>query len=271
MNLKLVESESEKAKEATGGGGSRQKEKPVSTENPHIGNPEDGLELDRSAEEEEIDFPMYFSNPGVKYPVLPSVVSQGPGFTALQTGDLQGEYRAIQDSLVRQRLPNDLKFNNNQSGITSASKDTANAPATSAKYVESILKIVTNIQTGLSQSNRYSPWNDVEYLLVCALALMRFLQEDFCSLAVYGHYGTRAQSFYKSFRSGTSNLTPSMIKAVKIAATLASIPPEAPAGRERSFRSQNNRFRGGNNFRGRFRGRGGYQNNYDGNNTGFRP
>ena len=84
---------------------------------------------------------------GVPQSVTPSLYNpQGGGFGAIPTDEIQQEFRAVADTLARQHLPQDLKFNGLNAGIKSSSREAPNALCTSAQYVETCLKLGFMIQ-----------------------------------------------------------------------------------------------------------------------------
>ena len=172
--------------------------------------------------------------------------------------DLQAEFQSIKDSVVRQKLPKDLKFNGSSKGIKNQVKDVAKAYATSGKFLETSIKIASNIQLSKDDEN-YDVSSDIDDLLICLIAHMRVVQEEHCMLSVGGNYGPRTQQIFRSIHSNPSQYTPSVIEELRTSATLAALPPEfnnpnnGPGfrpGRDRDFRGG---FRS-NGFRGRGRG-----------------
>ena len=115
------------------------------------------------------------------------------GFSVIQSGDLQAEYVAIRDSLMRQKLPKDLRFTGSVKGIKSQNKDTAKAYSVSGRFIETCLKLVTNIQSTRDvQCSEVA--EEVDDLLICLIAHLRVVQEEHCMLAVGGNYGPRTSN-----------------------------------------------------------------------------
>ena len=129
-----------------------------------------------------------------KDPSVPPVASRASrGCTAsLRTEDLEAGYKLIVDDLAKQQLPPELKFNGSKAVITSTVRDTATVISTSAKYVETSFKILSNIQSALCVPGceGCEPTNQVEDLWITLYAHMRYLQEHFATLAVI-HYGIK--------------------------------------------------------------------------------
>ena len=192
------------------------------------------------------------------------------GFAAIQSDDLSSEYQSICESLVRQRLPKDLKFSGSTKGIKSQFKDAAKVLISSGKYLETSLKLAFNIQASRDMPG-YNPYNDVDDLLVCLITHMKMVQEEHCLLTVGSNYGPRTQQIFRSIHNNPAQFTPSVIEELKCSATLAALPMESGSNPPPRF-NRENQFRGNghfNSFRGR--GRGFYHGNFSqqDNNVGF--
>ena len=59
---------------------------------------------------------------------------------------------------------------------------------------------------------------------MCPYAMVRYLQEDHCSLVIASNYGLQTQGIFHTIRKNTSIFTQDLIKDVKVAAQLAVIP-----------------------------------------------
>ena len=197
---------------------------------------------------------------GFTWPHL-SVGSQKSVFAAIQTEDLQSEYKVVSDKYSRMAVSSDLRFNNNRSGIKQASKELSNVMCNAAKYMETGLRILTHVQRK-SQEPEYQINVQLQELYVVLYAGLRYLQEDHVALRFGSQYGTRTQMIYKDLSKNTSSYPVGSLDRLENAMRFAAIPPEAPvqtAPRRGGFSGWNGGPRGGyGNFgnRGRFRGRG---------------
>ena len=203
------------------------------------------------------------------------------GFAAIQSDDLQAEFQSIKESVARQRLPKDLKFNGTTRGIKAQFCDVAKLHAVSGKYLETCIKIASNIQSH-KDSEEYDVSGDIEDLLICMISHMRYIQEEHCMLLVGGNYGSRTQQIFRSIHANPSQYTSTIIEELRTSAALASLPMENPAnsnnrwGRDsREYRHDYRQdYRGGfrnNGFRGRGRGNNTFHGYYNNDNTpGFR-
>ena len=61
--------------------------------------------------------------------------NQLSGFASIQSEDLQAKYSAIRESVNRQRLPKDLKFNGSIKGLKANVRDTVKAWSTTGKFI----------------------------------------------------------------------------------------------------------------------------------------
>ena len=181
-------------------------------------------------------------------------------FASIQSDDLFAEFQAIKESRNRQRLPKDLKCHGSSRGVKSTNKEVARVLGASGRYIETCVKLVSDIQQGIEQST-YNPMEDIDDLLICLIAHLRFVQEEQCLLSVAGDYGPRTQAIFKTIHSNPGRFTPSVIEELRTSATLSAIPQEP---NQQGARPRENYYQ--NNFRGRggaFRGCGrGYYNQF---------
>ena len=124
-------------------------------------------------------------------------VSQFYGVATPQVDDLQAEFKAIQDSYSRVRIPGDLKFNGNKVGLKTQHKESANVISTCARYTETCLKILTHIQERVGDP-AYMVNLQLQELYTCLYAMLRYLQEDHCALLVASNFGPRTQTLFWS-------------------------------------------------------------------------
>ena len=87
-------------------------------------------------------------------------------FTAIQMEELQVEFRSMQDSLTKVRLPPDLTFSKSKAGMGSKSRDAAKALSTSARYVETSLKISYNMREQIKRGDLFKLAEEFEDLMV---------------------------------------------------------------------------------------------------------
>ena len=171
--------------------------------------------------DEDIDFPrrkskvahatVLSSDPGSK--------SGNSGFQLIQMEELQSEYCALADSLARQRLSGDLHFQGSKSGVKASAKPMANAVTASARYMETCLKLAVNIQA--SCKDDINPEKEVGELVVCLLAHLQYLQEEFTNVLVAGKFGDTTQGIFCQLQQNTSAFTPSTIENIKSAIALS--------------------------------------------------
>ena len=199
------------------------------------------------------------------------------GFAAIQSDDLQVEYQAIRESVVRHRLPKDLKFSGSMKGIKVQSKDMVKNLISSGKYIEMALKVTSNIQASKDIAG-YDPYHDIDDLLICLITHMRVIQEEYCMLAIGGSYGPRTQQIFRTIHNNPSQFTPNVIEELKCSATLAAL-PQKQGQQTTGFRRENTFGRPfqRQNFRGRGRGFSSFGQNFNSsmsghneNNYGFR-
>ncbi len=119
--------------------------------------------------------------------------------------DLQSDYRVIQDSYSKVRLPLDLKFSGSQKGLKPETRDTAAILSTTARYTETCLKVLQDISTRSADSSS-AVNNHLDELSTCLVAQLRFLQEEQNALFVQGSFGKKTHALYRQFKRNTSTL-----------------------------------------------------------------
>ena len=111
--------------------------------------------------------------------------SGNPGFSSIQTDELKVEYRAIADTYSRLRLPGDMRYNGSRVEVKQSCKDATYALTTSARYLETCLKIASYMQRVFMQDPEdFDCSQYVDKLLTYLMAHMRYLQEYFYALVV---------------------------------------------------------------------------------------
>ena len=155
--------------------------------------------------------------------------SQFYGVATPQVDDLQAEFRAIQDSYSRVRIPGDLKFNGNKVGLKAQHKESANVISTCSRYTETCLKILTHVQDRVGDP-AYMVNLQLQELYTCLYAMLRYLQEDHCALVVASNFGPRTQTLFRNIQKNTSAFTPELIFGCENCCDTCIDPTGDPAG-----------------------------------------
>ena len=146
------------------------------------------------------------------------------GFAEITSDALQAEFRSIQDSYSRTKLPGDLRLNDSRTGIKQPQREAAQILAKSAKFVETQLKILASAEgSGLTEDQFME-------LFLSNVAHIRFLQERYAGLVVGGSFGKRTQDVFMSIQNNSSVFTPSIVESVKSAITLTNTQGENQSG-----------------------------------------
>ena len=109
-----------------------------------------------------------------------------PSWFAHSTEDVQVEFRVLQDMYARVKLQTDMKFSGSRSGLKGPQKETVAVIGNCTKYAETAMRIQDQ-----SSNPTYQVNIQLEELFVCMYAMIRYLQEDHCSLIVAGNYGKK--------------------------------------------------------------------------------
>ena len=188
------------------------------------------------------------------WPLLSATPHEDGGLDAIQTADVQSEFRILQDVYSRVRVHSKLKFSGSRTGVKSEFKEAVNIICNSAKYADLGLKVMTYIQRKVERDPNYQVNDQLQEVYCCWFALLRYLQEEYSTLMSGSDFGPRTKHFYKSFLKDTSAYPASHLNKLELACCCASMQEERPP-RRGGYTGWSGGPRGG--FRNaRFRGRG---------------
>jgi hypothetical protein len=176
-----------------------------------------------------------------------------------QSNDVQREYECLKDSLVKVKLPNEVKLLENKTGIKREDQPHLLTISKSARYTETCLKLISTFKDNPSV-------DDISQLYTVLVAHINCLQSEYTSLLVKGQFDKDTASLFKCLERNTTQFTPDSLENLKTAAEITAI-----KGRVKTDNSNRgySRGRGYTNYRrfGGFR-RGGF--GYGGS-RGFAP
>ena len=180
----------------------------------------------------------------------PSPTPVLPRRAARPESDIQCDFKALKDSLVKVRLHSDLCVNDSRTGIKREDQGAYDVLVKAARYVETSLKVLDNIQQAGDVTQQ-----DLENLALCGLAQVRYLQDEYSALVVQGTCSKDIGRLFRSFRRNTSGLTEDAIDDLRNASQVAAAmqpqqnsqqyqPQRQGRSSGRGFRFQNGRGRG---------------------------
>lgn len=163
------------------------------------------------------------------------------GYSRLDTEFLQGEYRSIEDSVRRTRLPSDLRLGNSgRTGIKKQDQPMFNVITKTAGYFETLLKVISLLEVATVREA------DFQDLFIIAFAAIRYLQEEFALLLVQGSLGQETASVYRCFQRHAGAFPPQSIDTLRnCVAISAAREQQQSVGRRFNQRSRGGVFRGG--------------------------
>ena len=157
--------------------------------------------------------------------------------------NVQDEYQCIKDKVSSVKIPPELRVGTSKSGIKRDDQVTANVIANSAKYVETTIKLLWNLDEEPST-------DDLVELFNVQKAHIDYLRQEHSALVVSGQFGSKTSQLFKNLSRGTTNLDnkqlDSLLKAVQITSN-------DPGVRERSSREYNRGRYNGSNYSGGYR------------------
>ena len=146
--------------------------------------------------------------------------------TNIQSPNLKWEYEALKDPLSKVLLPSGCRINDNKSGINSKDKEQAASLWRSGHFVETGLKLMSEVQ------KNWGNWDQVgdhlDNVLLSLTAHMRYIQEEYTSLQVGVQYSNQTKQVFKSLQRNTSNLNPEGIENIKTAVSITEPSQSAP-------------------------------------------
>ena len=192
-----------------------------------------------------------FAPPFMSSQLVFMVDPRGP---ASSQPDYKARFESIRSSVSKTILDSDWSFSDSKAGIASSDRELAAVISRSAKYVETELKLMQEVQKVFDQEDKVAECMD--QLHSVQKAHMRYLQEEFNSLQVGGQYGAQAKSVFKAISRNTSVYTPAFIDDIKTVLNITgnSQPQQQQQrGRGNSFRPrfQSSRFPHNTQFRPR--------------------
>ena len=174
----------------------------------------------------------------------------------LEFSEIQEDFNSVKSSTDKVILPPSLKVHDSRSGIKKDDQQTLNVITKCSRYIETALKLI-------SRSKEGSPL-DIEQLLVCLIAQIKYLQDEYAALLVKGKFDQPTAQLLRSLQRNNSGFDNQSINNVRIAAELASIAQSSPQSHSRS-QNYYSCGRGGFNrgYRGNYRGFGSFRGNRD--------
>lgn len=164
---------------------------------------------------------------------------------------VQELFKIIQDSVIRVRLPTDLKLHDSGS-VKKKCQPVYNVVRRCARYTETILKIFAHVSLDKADAVTVAAIQDI---YTCLTAEINFLQEEYTAILVQGRFGEEAADVFHDLQKNTSLFTEDRLPIVKTAIELANLRSIHNQGPQRGgFDRQGTR----GSF-GYYRGRGGPQ------------
>lgn len=189
---------------------------------------------------------------GQKSPLFSGEDGQQPpssGKSHTTSEDIQAEFQSLKDSVQKVKLPGDLRLNDSRVGIKSFDKAWAGTVTKSARYVETTLKLISQI----SSKDTPITTDDIESIFCVQLAHIKYLQEEYQTVLVKGSFGNKAADVFKKFKKNTSSFDQESIQVVKDSVALA----QSQHMFQQFMQPQQSSYRGYGGYQNP-RGRGGY-------------
>ena len=140
---------------------------------------------------------------------------------------VQDEYLSIKDKVSGVKIPPEFRVINSRTGIKRDDNNTANLIANSAKYVETTIKLLWNVEENLTKEQLLDVFSVQK-------AHIDYLRQEHSALVVAGQFGAKTSTLFKSLNRGTSNLDDrqldTLLKAVQITSNSSESPKPTRGG-----------------------------------------
>ena len=135
------------------------------------------------------------------------------GAGATNIVSVQDEFSSIKDKYNAVKIPQELRVGNSRNGIKREDNVAAKIIVNSAKYVETSLKLLWNLDETASK-------NDLIELFNIQKAHVDYLREEHSALVVAGQFGVKTSQLFRNLSRGNTNLDDkhldTLLKAVQI-------------------------------------------------------
>ena len=135
------------------------------------------------------------------------------GAGATNIVSVQDEFSSIKDKYNAIKIPQELRVGNSRNGIKREDTVAAKIISNSAKYVETSLKLLWNLDETASK-------NDLVELFNIQKAHVDYLREEHSALVVAGQFGVKTSQLFRNLSRGNTNLDDkhldTLLKAVQI-------------------------------------------------------
>ena len=147
---------------------------------------------------------------------------------AATAADVGAEFQRLKTSVQSVRLPNNLTLQESRQGIKKEDQTILNVLIKSARFAETAMKLLQNVDTESAPESVISTLDD---LFTVHLAQIRYVQEEYTSLVVQGSFDPTVTRFFRSLQRNSS-FTPEALENLRSAATIASAyQPQQQRGR----------------------------------------
>ena len=133
--------------------------------------------------------------------------------TSAGDNSIQDEYMSIKDKVSSVKIPQELRVSLSKAGIKKENTVAANIISNSAKYVETAIKLMWNIDDNVDP-------NQLVELFSVLKAHIDYLRQEQSALVVSSQFGAQTSQLFRNLNRGTCNLDDrqleNLLKAVQI-------------------------------------------------------
>ncbi|KAF0291211.1 hypothetical protein FJT64_010634 [Amphibalanus amphitrite] len=126
--------------------------------------------------------------------------------------EVQAEFRAIRESVAQVKLPPDLMVGDSRAGVCRADLPKFNIIQKSARYQETVLKLLSTCDPADAAVNQVS---------AVSLAHLRFLQEEYMQLLVSNQFDDGTAKLFSTLQQNPAAFTPNSLENLQRAVSIA--------------------------------------------------
>ena len=131
------------------------------------------------------------------------------------------EFDQIRERLAKVSLPNELKVNDNSSGIKTECRPTLKVIAKSARFAETNLKQLFLLSARINNGSVQVTEQELENLFIISAANIQFAQAEYANIVVKNSFDEETARLFKAFENHSSAFPNTSLNSLRVAAELS--------------------------------------------------
>ncbi|XP_021358662.1 lactase-phlorizin hydrolase-like, partial [Mizuhopecten yessoensis] len=146
----------------------------------------------------------------------PTGVQNVQGAAGINRVDIQGGFNAIKDSVAKNQLPAEIRLHESRQEVQLSDQPAFNVISKCGRYAETAVLDAKEPGEVITQEK-------LEQLFTVSFAQLKYLQDEYASIVVSGHYDATTSKLLRSLQRNTSGLNTESLEALRSAAALATV------------------------------------------------